>query len=266
MAAQHLSKEERAEIIKEDFRFLDEVQIQKVNGKPMMSDGTMPHNVSHVIYEKEFVEKWLMGFALGNYRGINYFKADEWFSLSANGTRAVMVVDDDHKPLLVIAPMITHNLSPREFQLLQQASRYIHSNSVDTIKANDPNANLGIARKIKETLAEKKRITLTEMVIPEFYEKHGIIPEVEQQVYYIKDNLLQGAAPIDDINRLRHVLYANYRKENISQEEFELVERLTRNTPLVFQFNPECLNAVKVNATKGVAAETRETPVDPLEC
>jgi hypothetical protein len=262
----HLSREERQEIIKEDFRFLDEVKVQNINGKLMMGDGQMPHNVSHILYEKEFVEKWLMQFALGNEHGINYFKADDWFVFSANGTRAVMVVDDNHEPLLVIAPMIQHNLTAKEFELLKQASRFIHSNSVDTMKSKDPNANLGIARAVSETLKQRKRVTLTEMIIPEFYTKHGIIPEVEQQVYYIKDVLLRNAAPIDDINKLRYALYANYRKEPVTQEQFDLVERLTKTSPMAFTFNPESIAKLKVEGNPAAKAEERSTPTDPLEC
>lgn len=266
-----MTKQDREEILKEDFAFLDSVKVQNINGKLMMSDGELPFSVSTVLYEKDFVRDWLMPFAIGNELGKNYFKVNEWFQISANGTRAVMVVDDDYKPVLIIAPMINHNLTQREYQMMEQASRMIHSHSADTMKKNDPNANLGLARALTKALDGKKRTTLTEMVAPEFYLKHGVIPEVEKQIYYIKDNLNNNQRDIKEINAIRPVLYANHRKEPVTQEQVSQVNRLmTGNTE--FQFNEESIKGHKegyeriLGTGKSNISGTREKPTDPLEC
>jgi hypothetical protein len=254
-----MSAEMRKDVIMEDFRFLDDIKIHNQDGKLMLGDDKMPFNISQIFYEKEFVEKWLMGFALGNQYGINYFRADEWFAFSGNGTRAVMVVDDNHKPLLVIAPMIQHKLSQREFKILRAASMYIQQSNADTMRANDPNANLGVAKKLAEVLKDTKRITLPDMITPEFYEKHGIIPEVEQQVYYIKDKINEGRAKIDDITKVRHMLYANHKGQALTKEEREFLDVLSKG---MFVFNEKTAEAAKTEAV----AEVREQPSNPMEC
>lgn len=253
-----MSAEQRKDVIMEDFRFLDDIKVHNQDGKLMLGDGKLPFNVSHIFYEKDFVEKWLMCFALGNYYGINYFRAEEWFSFSGNGTRAVMVVDAEHKPVLIIAPMIQHKLSQKEFKILRAASMYIQQSNADTMRKNDPNANLGVARKLAEALKDTKRITLTDMVTPAFYEKHGIIPEVEQQVYYIKDKINEGRAKIDDINNARHMLYANHKGQALSKEETEFLTQLSKGT---FTFNEKTAEAAQTEV-----AEERAQPSNPMEC
>jgi hypothetical protein len=259
-----MTKQDREDILQEDFAFLQTVKVQDVNGKLMMSDGEVPFNVETVLYEKEFVRDWLMPFAIGNDLGKNYFKVNEWFQISGNGTRAVMVVDDDHKPVLIIAPMINHNLTEREYRMMEQASRMIHSHSADTMKKNDPNANLSLAKALTAALDKKKRVTLTEMIAPEFYAKHGVIPEAEKQIYYIKDNLNNNSRDIKDINAIRPTLYANHRKEPVTQEQVEQVNALmTGNTE--FHFNEESIKDAKKSVSVR-RSDDREVPSDPLEC
>lgn len=264
-----MTRQDREDILKEDFAFLENVKVQDINGKLMMSDGELPFSVSTVLYEKDFVRDWLMPFAIGNDLGKNYFKVNEWFAISANGTRAVMIVDDDHKPVLIIAPMINHNLTQKEYQMMEQASRMIHSHSADTMKKNDPNANLGLARALTKALDGKKRVTLTEMVAPEFYLKHGVIPEVEKQVYYIKDNLNNNQRDIAEINAIRPILYANHRKEPVTKQQVGEVNRLmTGNTE--FSFNEESIKGIEGGyervTVSGVNSKGKEAPTDPLEC
>lgn len=264
-----MSKQDREDILKEDFAFLDNVKVQNINGKMMMSDGDLPFSVSTVLFEKDFVRDWLMPFAIGNDLGKNYFKVNEWFAISANGTRAVMVVDDDYKPVLIVAPMINHNLTQKEYQMMEQASRMIHSHSADTMKKNDPNANLGLAKALTKALDGKKRVTLTEMIAPEFYVKHGVIPEVEKQIYYIKDNLNNNQREIAEINAIRPTLYANHRKEPVTQEQVSAVNRLmTGNTE--FTFNEESIKGHKAGYErilgKGEVTSNKVKPTDPLEC
>jgi len=263
-----MTKQDRDDILKEDFAFLENVKVQEINGKLMMSDGELPFNVQTVLYEKDFVRDWMMAFALGNDHGKNYFgsKVNDWMAISGNGTRAVMVVDDDHKAVLIIAPMISHNLSEREYRMLEQASRMIHSHSADTMKKNDPNANLGLAKALTKALDGKKRVTLTEMIAPEFYAKWGVIPEVEKQVVYIKDTLNNNKRPIEEINAIRPILYANYRKEPVTAEQVAQVNRLMTGN-MEFQFNEESIKGVKLGTKQGPGGvEEKEAPVDPLEC
>jgi len=265
-----MTKQDREEILKEDFAFLENVKVQNIDGKLMMGDGDLPFNVETVLYEKDFVREWLMAFALGNDHGLNYFgaKVNKWMSISGNGTRAVMVVDEDHKPVLLIPPMITTNLTQREYQMLEQASRMIHSHSADTMKKNDPNANLGLAKALTKALDSKKRTTLTEMIAPEFYAKFGVIPEVEKQVVYIKDTLNNNKRPIEEINAIRPILYANYRKEPITAEQVAQVNRLMTGN-MEFQFNEESIKGVNMAAAasgKGNVVSQRPRPTDPLEC
>lgn len=254
---QQMSKDVRDQIIKEDFRFLEEITIHEVGGKLMLGDGELPFNVAHVFYEKEFVRKWLMAFALGNNYGVNYFNADAWFALTENGMKHAMVVDENHKPLLVIPPIITTNLSPRDYAILRAASTQMQAVAADTLRKNDPNANLSLANQLQNYFSTLKRLTLTDMVNAEFYTKHGIIPEVEQQIYYIKDNINNGQAPLEDITKSRDILYRNYRDEPITQEEQEFIDRLAKGE---FTFkNPP----VKKTVQEKVAAEK---PFDPFEC
>ena len=103
-------------IVKEDFRFLEDVKVHKVDGTLMLGDQELPYNVSKVMTEAEFVRDWIMGFALGNSLGINYFNSKDWLSFTNNGTRAVMIVENENqsKPIAVIRPLIAHNLTQNE--------------------------------------------------------------------------------------------------------------------------------------------------------
>lgn len=258
-----MTKQDRDDILQEDFAFLQSVKVQEVNGKLMMSDGNLPFNVETVLWEKDFVRDWLMPFAIGNDLGKNYFKVNEWFQISGNGTRAVMVVDDDHKPVLIIAPMINHNLTEREYRMMEQASRMIHSHSADTMKKNDPNANLGLARALTSALDKKKRVTLTEMIATEFYAKHGVIPEAEKQIYYIKDNLNDNRRDIKEINAIRPILYANFRKEPVTAEQVDQVNALMTGN-VEFTFNEESIKGIKKGGI--TRSEEKDAPLDPLEC
>ena len=254
---QQMTKEVRDQIIEEDFGFLKEITIHEVDGKLMMGDSKLPFNVGHIFYEKEFIRDWLMAFALGNNHGVNYFNADAWLSFTDKGAMYVMVVDDDHKPLLVIPPMISSNMTPKDYAILRAASYQMQSVAADTFRKNDPNANLTLANHLKKHFDSIKRVTLTEMVNAEFYAKHGIIPEVEQQVYYIKDNINNGKAPIADITKSRDILYRNYRDEPVTEEEQAFINQLAKGE-FTFKNPPQ-----KKKVVEKVAAEK---PVDPFEC
>lgn len=237
-------------IIADDFRFLESVKIHNVDGSLMLGDEELPYNVSKVMTEEEFVRDWLMGFALGNSLGINYFNSAAWLSFTNNGTRAVMIVDDKDKtkPLVVVRPLIAHNLTQNEIAVLRRLNERLHSLSGDTMNGANPHASLGLARGVGEMLEGVERLTLTAMIPAEFYEKHGINPEAEQKVYYTKDILNEGRRPIEDINKLRPIFYKLEKGESITKEEKAFVSDITLNN-FVFNNQDDNVNTEQVKET-----------------
>lgn len=251
-----MEKHERQAIIDNDFGWLKEIQVLEIDGKLMLGDGDMPFNVSLVMREDEFVRKWLMGFAIGNSLGTNYFNAQEWHSRTNRGTQSALIVDNENKPVALIRPLISHNLNAHDFELLRAASRHIQQVQADTVRSNDPNASMGVANLVKNHL-QAKRLTITDLVAPEFYAKHGIVPEVEQKIYYIKDIIRRGQAPIEDINKSRDILYRDHRKEVVTAEEYKFLAELSLGEFIVDE---------KLEAAPTTAAGEREKPSNPLEC
>lgn len=245
-------------IIKEDFRFLDDVKVHKVDGTLMLGDQELPYNVSKVMTESEFVSDWIMGFALGNSLGINYFNSKDWLAFTNNGTRAVMIVENENqtKPIAIIRPLIAHNLTQNEVTILRRLNERLHSLSGDTMNGANPHASLGLAKGVGEMLEGVERLTLTNMIPKTLYEKHGINPEVEQRVYYTKDILNEGKRPIEDINKLRPIFYKIEKGEKITKEEKDFVTEVTLGT-FVFN-NPEA------NVTEEQVVETARN--DPFSC
>jgi len=265
-----MSREDRRNIIMEDFRWLEEVKVHEIQGKLMLGDSDIPYNVGVVIYEKEFVEKWLMGFALGNRYGINYFPVEPWCAQTANGTRCALIVDEDHKPVLIVPPLIAHQLTPEDFRLLRMASWRMHHNSADTQRANDPNLNLAITKRMAEQMKDHKRITYPDMILPEFYEKHGIVPVVEQLLYFIKDRInKKDEVRLADIDRARHIMYAFYHKKPVSKLDRAFIIELSKG-----QFSFEKCRAEwdgetpeeQAEKAEAAAAPKEEKPFNPMEC
>ena len=252
-----MDKDQRQAIINEDFGWLKEITVHNMDGKLMLGDGDMPFNVAAVLREKDFVKDWLMGFALGNSLGINYFNVQEWHKMSNRGTQSVLVVDDNDQPVVLVRPLISHNMTPHDFELMRAVSRHIQQVQADTTRSKDPNASMRVAGLVKEHL-QAKRLTITELVSEEFYAKHKIVPEVEQKVYYIKDVIRRGDAPIEDITRSREILYRDHRKETVTADEYRFLHDLSKGEFVIDQ---------KVEAAPTtLASAERETPSNPLEC
>lgn len=265
MSGQHMSRELRKDMIMEDFRFLEEIKVHEINGKLMMGDGEIPYNIGHVFYEKEFVTKWLMQFALGNYFGVNYFNVEQWCALTNNGTRAVLVCNDDHEPVLLIQPLIAHNLTPEDFRLLRAASWHMHHKSADTQFGNDPNLNMKIATQINERLSATKRTTYTDMILPEYFEKHGVIPEVEQKIYYIKDVVRGPKDPVkmDDVNeKLRPIMYKHHKGEKVTKEERAFVTEMVKGKISIDGLTDDAPAAADVKEGEPARAEVPDNPLD----
>lgn len=252
-----MNANERAALLESDLGFLNDITVHEIDGKLMMGDADIPFNVAVIFKEKDFVQKWIMPFALGNDHGINYFDQITWYNLTNKGTQAAMVVDDEtNEPVLLVRPMISHNLSPRDFELLRITSQHIQQMQADTLTTNDPNASMPAARMLKEQISAK-RLTIPELVSPEFFTKHGINPKAEQKVYYIKDIILEKKGDIKDINRSREILYKLEEKQPVTKEEIKFLYTLSKGQFIVEGLLSE--SEIQGNAE-------RETPIDPMEC
>lgn len=243
-------------LVDSDLGFLKEISVHEIDGQLMMGDAKLPFNVAVIFTEKEFIAKWMMAFALGNDFGTNYFDSVTWHRITNQGTQAAMVVDDDNKPVLLVRPMISHNLSPRDFELLRITSQHIQQMQADTFKSKDPNASLPAARMLQDKLSAK-RLTITDLVSPEFFERHGINPAVEKKVYYIKDHILRGEGKIEDINRSREILYKLEKGEQTTTEELKFIHDLSKGEYIIENM---------VSKVEADAAAERETPTNPMEC
>lgn len=253
-----MNKDARDALINADFGFLNDITVHEIDGKFMMGNDSLPFNVACILTEKEFIKNWLMGFALGNDLGINYFNSITWHAMTNKGTQAALVVDseDGNKPVLLVQPMITHSLTPHDFALLRITSQHIQQVQADAQKSQDPNATMGAAQMLKERI-QAKRITITELVSPEFYAKHGIIPAVEQKIYYIKDVIRKGQAPIEDINKSRDMLYRDHRGEHVTDEEYQFLYTLSKGNFII---------EGKVGKAAMATSAAKEEPENPLEC
>lgn len=252
-----MNQGERDALLDSDLGFLNDITVHEIDGQLMMGDAELPFNVAVIFKESEFIAKWLMPFALGNDYGTNYFDSITWHRITNKGTQAALVVDDNtNAPVLMIRPMISHNLSTRDFDLLRITSRHIQQMQADTYKSNDPNASMPAAKLLREQISAK-RLTITDLVSAEYYERKGISPSAEKKVYYIKDHILRGTGKIEDINRSREILYKLEKGEHATTEELKFIHDLSKGEYIVE-------NAVsKVQAD---AAAERETPANPMEC
>lgn len=256
--------EMKKRIIEESFGWLKDYTVTEVDGKKMMTakGETIPFNVACVIPEKEFIAEWLMGFALGNYHGHNYFRVQEWLELSADGLQSVMVVDDDNKPMLIIPPLVSNNMGPDQYRMFRNIELAIKNISADSQRHADPMASAQLANVAEASLEQVKPRTITDLVSPWYFEQKGIIPEVEQQIYYIRDNINNGQVSADDLSKARPILYKARRNEPVNQEEKDLIERLVKG-----QFEVDFgTGAVKTETNQNSNAPGNDQEYDPDEC
>lgn len=251
-----MKADERNALLDSDLGFLNDITVHEIDGKLMMGDADLPFNVAVIFKEEDFVKKWIMSFALGNDHGINYFDGIAWHKLTNKGTQSAMVVDKDNKPVLLVRPLISHNLTPRDFELLRITSQHIQQIQADTLRSNDPNASMPAARMLKEQISAK-RLTITELVSSEFYKKWGINPAAEQKVYYIKDQILRGEGKIEDTNRSREILYRLEEKKPVTKEEIKFIYDLSKGQYVVDGL---------ISPNEISASADRENPADPMEC
>lgn len=255
-------------MIKEDLGWLDQLQVHEIDGKLMLGEegSDLPMNISHLMNEEEFVRKWLLAFALGNHLGINYFPSAEWFKLTFNGTRAVLVVRKDKEgkvtPVLLIQPLITHSLTEEDRDLLRRAAEVIYINNHDEMKKNNVNANLEVAQVLAnpEVGLKAKPTTYTDLIPMEYFREKGINPLVEQQIYYIRDVVRKGVkTAIADIERARVILYAVAEGKKVPAADLLFVHNLS--------LGEYEINDVPTEDGSNAAQNTTVSGSDdPLEC
>lgn len=252
-------------IIEESFGWLKDYTISEIDGKKMMTlkGETVPFNVADTIDEREFISKWLIPFALGNHHGYNYFPMGEWLDISEDGLQSVMVVDAENKPVLIIPPLVSNNLGPEQYRMFRHIELAIKQISADSMRAQDPMASIGLVDASEASLSKVTPRTITDLVSPWYYAKHGIIPEVEQKVYYIHDHINGGKLTAAELTAARPILYKAHRNEPVTQEEKDLINRLVKN---------EWDVDFGTGAAKSEAAPAAHAPstdpenYDPLEC
>ena len=231
MSDQKVSAAYKQRIIEESFGWLKEYTVSEIDGKKMMTakGETIPFNVADTIQEDDFIKGWLTFFALGNHHGKNYFPMQDWMDISADGLQSVMVVDAAGKPVLIIPPLVSNNLGPEQYRMFRHIEAAIKQISADTMRQADPMASAGLVEASENSLAKVQPRTVTDLISPWYYAKHDIVPEVEQQIYYIRDNINNGNVSAADLTAARPILYKAYRNQPVSNEEKDLINRLVKN-------------------------------------
>lgn len=253
----------RERILETAFGWLRDVSVMEVDGKKLMvnKDDNKPYNVADVITEEEFIRTWLIQFALGNRHGRNYFSTSEWIELSGDGLQSVMVVDKDNKPLFLVPPLVTTNMGPEHQKMLRNLEHAIKQIAADEQMKHMPDASAHLAHHVSDGLSSVKPKTFTDMVPQWFYAKCGIIPEVEQQIYYIA-GVVNTSCTMEQMNEARPILYKAYKKENVTAEEKKFIHELTLGQ---FTFDPATNDtAVKQNDVDNKPEQAAD--YDPLEC
>lgn len=267
--------------IKEDFGWVDGLDIREIDGRYMLAnaDSELPFNVSHVMEEQEFVQKYLLGFALGNSLGINYFPSKQWYAFTYNGTRAVLVVKRNEEtrkaePVLLVPPLTTTQLTDEDRQLLRRASDVIHSNAHDNLKMDNMSANLEVSDILRdeEIGLKAKRMTYRDLINPEYFAKFNIIPSLEENIYYIRDVIRKAKGvptEVEDLNRAREIFYREHKGEPVTKEEYQFLSDLSMGEYEIEEKVATAPTAVKDSKGNKVAdggVSPTADPENPFEC
>ena len=257
-------------IIQSEFGWLKDFDVTEVDGKRMMTlkGDNLPFNVSHILTEDEFIRDWLMPFALGNDLGINYFPAADWLKISADGTQSVMVVDATNEPMLIIPPLASHNFGPEQYKVFRKIELALKQIAEDTMAKGNPQASAFLTDASAHTLKDVKRRSITDLVSPWYYAKHKIIPDVERQVYFIRDSIHKGNIDPEHLTKARPILYKAWRNEPVTEEEKKFIESITPG----FDINYGDGSAKSVDDAPAATTENAnkascvEEDFDPLSC
>lgn len=249
--------------IESAFGWLKDVGVINVDGKAMMTDKEtgVPYNVASVMGKKEFIKNWLIPFALGNEHGLHYFPTTEWIELSGDGLQSVMIVDDeDNKPLFIIPPLVSTNMGPAELKMLRGLEQAIKQIGANEQTKSNPDASAYLAEAVERGLVNVKRKTFPEMIPDWFYKQEGLEPVVEQQIYYIRDQV-NSKVTESELTEARKILYRIYKGEKISKEDKDFITKISINTFTFGEVNSE--TAVKQNTPE---QQQSKPDYDPLEC
>ncbi len=223
-------------ILDNDLEYLKGLKVHVSNGKRYLGDGNKAYNVEWTIAESEFVRDWLIQFAVGDGTGINYLDKNRWMSKTNKGQGLVEVVDDnDHgRTLFIIPPIAAPNLTAKDLFMLRTGITMMNQNIADERKAYVTAKNTATAKYIATGL-DKKKPSITELIPDHVYKKHGIVPLVEQQCFWIKDvlnkNVLKNT-PEDHktMYKVRDLLYKKHNKEQITHKEREFLDFISKGT------------------------------------
>ena len=241
----------------DELSFLNEIDVTEINGKKYIGHDGVPFNVSHTFTETEFVADWLLQFAVGNDNGTNYFNIREWCKYTNMGTLSARVVDDNGETLLIVPPITSNNLTPRQYDALRFGALVVNNRKDDAMRQS-LDTNMDVGKMVQTELEKGKRLTLTDMIHHSFYERHGIIPVVEKQTAYVRDEINQQGKTItvDEVKEVRRILYMVRRKEEITDKERNFLINKTRNQFTIPDYVVE--KPLNVNQV--------ELPDDPFEC
>lgn len=255
-------------IIEESFGWLKDYDVTEVDGKKMMTlkGEDVPFNVATVMDESEFIAKYLIPFALGNHHGKNYFPMGEWTELSGDGTQSVMVVDENQKPILLIPPLTSTNLGPEQYRVFRHIEQAVKQISADNMLKENPMASAALAQQSGNALSKVTPRTVTDLVSPWYYESKGIVPEIEQKVYYILNNINGGKVPQRALDIARKILYRAHRNEPVTQDEKDFIIELVKG-----QFDVDFGDGSAKPSEEDTTQVTRkpsepEEDYNPLEC
>lgn len=250
------------QIIDEDLTYLKEMYVHESEGKRFLGTKERAYNIEWQITESEFVKNWLIQFALGNDSGINYFNAPVWLDKTNKGQGLVEVVSDDSTPgkstsLFIIPPLMAANMNGDDYRLIKHAILLINNNIADQQNTRIRDSNKPIADELSKLL-DNKRIPIPHQVPDWFYKKHGIVPLVEQQCFFIRDVINSDKPyPHEDYYRLRDILYKKFNNEPVSKEEKQFVDIISRD-------NIDW-GEVKENETLN-STNVEQDGYDPLSC
>lgn len=239
--------------------------IVEIDGKKYLTDDDgEPVNVSHYMSETEFLNDWLLGFAIGYVYDKTFFDFNRWGEFTEQGKWEVAVTDDnDPKKILFIVPsLLSMNLDDQTATGLTVASKHMSQakSAVDRVGVASNFLNQGKLF-IAEIMKDRER-TLTDLVPSWFYEKWKVRPTVVQQMIFCRERYGITADKDPEIWRVAEQCFTQIDQGyelNTTQKEF--INELTQG-----EFSlPENLKPY-TDIPKEGNGKTLDAEYDPLEC
>ena len=192
--------------------------------------------VEHVLMEEEyFVQNWLTQFAIGHAGEKNYFDMETWNQLTDNFTKGVIVINEDRHPVLIIRKFTEMVLPDDLMEKLAFCSNYASKAKFVTDEAEKTALIKQFAEQVNAitTYAGVDEDSLTSLIPPAFFEKHGIHPLTMKQLIYIRDTYKVAGQSIDpdsDIfKRLESVITRFNKGEKVNDQDKKFVLEITQN-------------------------------------